>query len=267
MGKQNLLFFVANDDSTVDSEGTKLIRLYMNRFVVEEDTQMEVHGVYHVAESDLQIIHKDEKETDNQSFENEIYDNRIIDNILKSVENNFISKGSSCETHCIIGTLFPQSYYMREKYTHKIKKLILNWFRNNPKSELLNSFLLTLLMGEDYYSEEFHIEDISEYGSDYLIISQHLESNTFHGKRIQIYSGDRAKTVAEDLEKFLQQIVSSIAPLHIWPEATETMEVKWLTSCSPSQISMKKILYRDIYLTIVWNRWTLSMDIDYFANN
>ena len=165
MGKQNLLFFVENDDFKAEGEETKLIRLYMNRFVVEEDAQMEVHGVYHLAESDLEIIHGDEKETKNQSFENEIFDNQKIDDILKSVENNFISKGSSCETHCIIGTLFPQSYYMREKYTHKIKKLILNWFRNNPKSELLNSFLLTLLMGKHNYSEEIHIEDISEQGS------------------------------------------------------------------------------------------------------
>ena len=166
MGKQNLLFFVANDDSKADREETKLIRLYMNRFVVEEDTQMEVHGVYHLAESDLQIIHRDEKEeSKNQSFENEIYENQNIDNILKSVENNFISKGSSCETHCIIGTFFPQSEYMRRKYTHRIKKLILNWFKNNPKSELLNSFLLTLLMGQNNYSKEIHMEDIWEQGS------------------------------------------------------------------------------------------------------
>ena len=209
MGKQNLLFFVANDDSKADREVTKLIRLYMNRFVVEEDTQMEVHGVYHLAESDLQIIHRDENETENQSFENEIYYNQNIDNILKSIENNFISKGSSCETHCIIGTFFPQSeYYMRKKFTHKIKKLILNWFRNNPKSELLNSFLLTLLMGKHNYSEEIHIEEW-KYGSDYIFISQHLKRNTFHGKRKQLapkYGEDRAKTVTEDLEKFLHQL-------------------------------------------------------------
>ena len=166
MGKQNLLFLLANDDSKAAREETKLIRLYMNRFVVEEDAQMEVHGVYHLAESDLQIIHRGEKETKNQSFQNEICDNQNIDNILKSVENDFISKVSSCETHCIFGTLFPQSEYMRKKYTHRIKKLILNWFRNNPKSELLNSFLLTLLMGQDSYSEEIHIEDISEQGSE-----------------------------------------------------------------------------------------------------
>ena len=268
MGKQNLLFFVANDDSKADREVTKLIRLYMNRFVVEEDTQMEVHGVYHVAESDLQIIHRDEKETENQSFENKIYDNQKIDNILKSVENNFISKVSSCETHCIIGTLFPASEYMSEEYTHKIKKLILNWFGNNPKSELLNSFLLTLLMGQNNYSEETHIEDISEYGSDYFIIQQHLKSNTFHGKRIQLarkYGKDRAKTVTEDLEKFLHQIVSSITPLRIWPEATEAMEGKWVTSRSPSQISTK-ILHREINLTTIWNRWTLSMNIEHDMN-
>ena len=110
---------------------------------------------------------------------------------------------------------------------------------------------------------------VSQFGTDYIFIYQTLKRNTFHGKRRQIrkYSEDRAKTPTEDLEEFLEQIVSSNAPLHIWPEATETTEVKWLTSCSPSQISMKKILYRDIYLTIVWNRWTLSMDIDYFANN
>ena len=105
---------------------------------------------------------------------------------------------------------------------------------------------------------------VSEYGSDYIIISQHLKRNTFHGERrqIRIYSEDRAKTVNEDLEKFLQDIVSSIAPLHIWPEATETMEVKWVTSRSPSQISTK-ILYREIHLTLIWNRWTLSMNIEH----
>ena len=105
---------------------------------------------------------------------------------------------------------------------------------------------------------------VSEYGSDYIFISQHLKRNTFHGKRrqIRIYSEDKVKTVTEDLEKFLKQIVSSIAPLRIWPEATETMKVKWVTSRSPSQISTK-ILYREIHLTTIWNRWTLSMNVEH----
>ena len=105
---------------------------------------------------------------------------------------------------------------------------------------------------------------VSEYESDYIVVNQHLKRNTFNGKRrqIRIYSEDRAKTVTEDLEKFVQQIVSSIAPLRIWPEATETIEVKWVTSRNPSQISTK-ILYREIHLTTIWNRWTLSMNIEH----
>ena len=105
---------------------------------------------------------------------------------------------------------------------------------------------------------------VSQFGTDYIFIYQTLKRNTFHGKRRQIrkYSEDRAKTPTEDLEEFLEQIVSSNAPLHIWPEATETTEVKWLTSCSPSQISTF-ILYREIHLTTIWNRLTLSMDIEH----
>ena len=72
MGKKNLLIFIENN--TNDDEDTvqdKLVRLYMNRFVVEEDTQFEIHGVYRLDESDSQIVSRNIKQIKNQSTENE----------------------------------------------------------------------------------------------------------------------------------------------------------------------------------------------------
>ena len=72
MSKKSLLIFIENN--TNDDEDTvqdKLVRLYMNRFVIDEDTQFDIHAVYRLAESDSQIVSRNIKQIKNQSTENE----------------------------------------------------------------------------------------------------------------------------------------------------------------------------------------------------
>ena len=83
--KQNLFF----EDSDIDHNiNSKLVQLSMNRFVVEEDAQLEVSGIYHFKMARKSVLDKSNplfKTYAKQRTEKEAFDKDVLSDALENV--------------------------------------------------------------------------------------------------------------------------------------------------------------------------------------
>ena len=88
--KQNLFLFI--EDSEIDYDiSSKLVQLSMNRFVVEEEDQNEVSGIYHFQKVQKPMIDKNDplfKNFVKQRTEKEGFDKDILSDALEYVMLN-----------------------------------------------------------------------------------------------------------------------------------------------------------------------------------
>ena len=85
--KQNLFLFF--EDSDIDYDvSSKLVQLLMNRFVVAEDAQNEVSGIYQFQKLEKPMIDKNDilfKDFAKQRTEKEAFDKDIVSDALEYV--------------------------------------------------------------------------------------------------------------------------------------------------------------------------------------
>ena len=88
--KQNLFLFI--EDSEIDYDiSSKLVQLSMNRFVVAEDAQNEVSGIYHFQKLEKPMIDKNDPSFKNfakQRADKEAFDKDILSDALEYVMLN-----------------------------------------------------------------------------------------------------------------------------------------------------------------------------------
>ena len=87
--KQNLFLFF--EDSDIDHNiNSKLVQLSMNRFIVEEDAQVEISGIYHFKMARKSILDKSNplfKTYAKQRIEKEAFDKDLLSDALEKVMN------------------------------------------------------------------------------------------------------------------------------------------------------------------------------------
>ena len=94
--KQNLFLFLEDSENDYDIS-SELVKLAMNRFVVEENSQNEISGIYHFKKLEKPMINQNHPSFKNyakQRTEKEAFDKDILSDALEYVEQNMLNKNS-----------------------------------------------------------------------------------------------------------------------------------------------------------------------------
>ena len=146
--KQNLFLFFEENESQCCID-RKLVLLYANRCIIEEDAQFEICGVYQLQQvSESMLLSSDPlyKMHAKQRTTKEANDR---DTISKAFENAYLSQSNSIDTHFIIGSLFhSQGGYwpMVRNRTSKIKE----WMLNELNYQEIKSVYVSILTGHRF---------------------------------------------------------------------------------------------------------------------
>ena len=155
---QNLfLFFEENEMQTVIDR--KLVKLYMNRCIIDEDANFEISGVYELQKvSDLMFdrINPLFKTNANERTNKESVDRYIFGEAL---EKSSLQKTNSTDNHFIIGSSFHAIAVQKPTIINRIAKL-LDWLLNEVKSQEIKSLYVTILAGarNNLITKEMHKE-------------------------------------------------------------------------------------------------------------
>ena len=135
--KQNLfLFFEENEMQTVIDR--KLVKLYMNRCIIDEDANFEISGVYELQKvSDLMFdrINPLFKTNANQRTNKEAVDRDIF---TEALEKSAVQETNSTDNHFIIGSSFHSLNVRKPSVKNRLAKL-LDWLHNEVKSQEIRS--------------------------------------------------------------------------------------------------------------------------------
>ena len=141
--KQNLfLFFEENEDQSIIDN--KLVKLYMNRCIINDDANFEIDGVYNlqkVTEPMFNFLSPLFKENASQRTHKEAIDRDIFNEAL---EKTSLRVTNSTENHFIIGSNFHSNF--NTKTLNRTAELI-KWLFNEVKSQEIKSLYVTVLTG------------------------------------------------------------------------------------------------------------------------
>ena len=138
--KQDLYLFFEENKSHWEFISVRLVALYMNRFVIEEENQNEIIGV-----SNLKKVPRRTCRTE-ISAEKKSFDNQLIENAY-NIANSLKHQGNTA--HFIIGTKF--LYYLSNEPNNWIKEWLRSTFKKHfTQSNSTNNepMIVTLLRGE-----------------------------------------------------------------------------------------------------------------------
>ena len=138
--KQNLFLFLEENEILSVIE-RKLVKLYVNRCVIDENANIEIIGVYELQKvTDLMINYRNPlfKTNAGQRTHKEAVDRDILSDALEKAR---LHETSSIDNHFIIGSLFHQVVSQ-----NRLPKL-LDWLLNEVKYQEMNSLYVTFLMG------------------------------------------------------------------------------------------------------------------------
>ena len=190
--KQDLYLFFEENESLIhpmwDVINARLVSLYMNRYVIDEENQNEINGIYNLMKVPLEQSWFDWL----FSPVKESYDNQIIKNAL----NDAISSKKQMNTvHFIIGTMFLDGFrsklnYFFERWLHRKFETYFTQTtnRNGP-------IVVTLLQGEKQF-----ITGVDLVNYFYFID----DKSSFPSKRRRRINGEglrnKVSSVQDDLE-------------------------------------------------------------------
>ena len=134
-----ILFFEENED--VKSISSKMVRLYMNRFIINEEERFEIAGVFNLTKVP-KVPHFDKRrKLWNISTRNWIEDRHIIKTAFEQLE---IATWFKTDIHIFMGT----SLYLEDsKFNKSLNKFLQNWADKCCSS---TSISLTLLNGNNH---------------------------------------------------------------------------------------------------------------------
>ena len=143
--KQNLfLFFEENEMQPVIDR--KLVKLYMNRCIIDEDAKFEIVGVYElqkVVDPMLNGFNPLFKTNASQRTDKEAVDR---DTFTEAIEKACMHETNSTDNHFIIGSSFHAMALQKPTVKNRIAKL-LDWLLNEIKSQEIRSLYVTILTG------------------------------------------------------------------------------------------------------------------------
>ena len=137
--KQNLFLFLEENEilSVIDR---KLVKLYVNRCIIDENANFEIIGVYELQKvTDPMLSYRNPlfKTNAGQRTHKEAVDRDILSDALEKAR---LHETSSIDNHFIIGSLFHQVVSQ-----NRLPKL-LDWLLNEVKYQEMNSLYVTFLM-------------------------------------------------------------------------------------------------------------------------
>ena len=199
--RQNLFLFF--DESEYDSKcSSNLVKLAMNRFVVEEDAQFEVMGVYFlhgkVTEPMIQDLHEEfnlpenrKKRKEKRQFDENVFYHAL--NVARSIQS------PKFRSHFIIGSLFYSLH--TEVYTYG------NWrFVGNVRRPQLVEWILEKMQQCDLHSLQCTFyQGFQEMPAPLVLVSP-------NGNKIPNVIAGLKHSVNEDLEQFIHEIQNDNQP-------------------------------------------------------
>ena len=134
-----ILFFEENENAR--SISSKMVRLYMNRFIIEEEQRFEITGVFNLAKVPKITIERGDRRLWNASRRNWIQDRQLIKDAFEKLE---IFTLLSTDIHIFMGT----SLYLDIMNNNDLLKELL---RNMvDKCSSTTSISVTLLSGQNH---------------------------------------------------------------------------------------------------------------------
>ena len=145
LSKQNLfLFFEANEiESIIDR---KLVKLFMNRCIINDDAHFEISGVYELQKVTVPMFNRMNplfKTNASQRTHKEAVDRDIF---AKALEKTSVRQTISTDNHFIIGSSFHSVNDGKTSTSNRPAKLIKCLF-NKVKSQEIKSLYVTVLAG------------------------------------------------------------------------------------------------------------------------
>ena len=137
--KQDLYLFFEENESDLDVINSRLVSIYMNRYVIDEENQNEITGVYNLMKVPSEPIWHDEKfSTEKGSFDGQMID-RAYNDATQQINT----------AHFIIGKRFMYDFLVDPTYWFE------KWIRYKFKSHFTQSsstcnwpLVITLLKGQ-----------------------------------------------------------------------------------------------------------------------
>ena len=154
--KQNLFLFFEENEMTfvIDS---KLVKLYMNRCIIDEDAKFEIVGVY-----ELQKVTYLMGNRLNPLYKTNAYQRTYKEAVDRDIFTDAIEKACSHETnftdnHFIIGSTFHAVYHPKNPVINRIDKF-LDWLLDEMKSQEIKNLYVTFVNGKRHnlISNELH---------------------------------------------------------------------------------------------------------------
>ena len=163
--KQNLFLFLEEneDQSIIDN---KLVKLYMNRCIINDGANFEIAGVYElqkVTEPILSCSNPLFKANASQRTYKKAVD---LDILIKALEKTSLRETNSTDNHFIIGSSFHPTGHNCRNDTQPLNWLdkLIDWLENELKSHGMRSLYVTVLSGSrcNLVTKEMHMMMVND---------------------------------------------------------------------------------------------------------
>jgi len=208
---QNLFLFFEESEDKADVSSS-IVRIAMNKFIVDEDAQFEVIGVFNLKKRTKPLdFNQGISETDREKFHKKTvekcnHDQNIIEKALNLVT---LINSVSVDAHLIIGSRFHAEHYLESGDD------FIDYFHEN-RTPLICHWILQVIQGTFLHSLQCTVFDAVRYG----LITRQMSMDLFSGKASSLdfalpNQADNFKpksSVYDDIEKLIQEIKNRKRP-------------------------------------------------------
>ena len=197
-----ILFFEENEN--VKSISSKMVRLYMNRFIIDEEERFEITGVFNLAKVPKIPDFDKRRKLWNISTRNWIEDQYLIKTAFAQLE---ISTWFQTDIHMFMGT----SLYLEDsKFNNSLNRLLQNLA---DKCDSSTSISLTLLNGNNQgLRTKKEVKEAYRIASKGPRIGPHIGRQVFE---LGWFQNDslKSQSLNHDLENLFEDMISASAPI------------------------------------------------------
>ena len=193
--KQNLFLFFEENEHKFEIS-SDLVRLSMNRFIIDEEAQFEIIGVYNLKKTKEEMTNT--KNPNYKKFAKERTDKEAFDKdlISEAVDKALSHQTTSADTHFIIGSQYHLIDWRNITERTAISTRVFDWISSEIKDIGLQSLYCTIYLG-----------------TRQLPITQERDGQR-QGNSLQysaVFSNIKS-SINDDLEEFIQQIRNGCRP-------------------------------------------------------
>ena len=222
--KQHLFLFFEENEFEFDIS-SNLVRLSMNRFIVDEEAQFEIIGAYNLKKLQRKMLdkpglkqHPDYKKFAKERTEKEAFDEDLISEAMNKA---LLNQSTSTDAHFIIENLGLDSSTQFSSDTNKRITRLYHWMLFEMQDIGLQSLYCTFYHGTRQFL-------MTKEGSVACYRNQIFRDMT--GKNDKIFSFQPKSSILDDLEDFLQHIKDGCRPsMILWQNPLMLFLNKMLT--------------------------------------